>query len=302
MDSRTYIRLHDGMPDHPKVVGLSDGAFRLYIELLCWCSRHLTDGVVPSAVMVKLGKPKTIKELGAAGLIRTNDPGPGWHIHDYLAHQRSAADVNAAREQRRVAGRAGGLAKAQRVAKQTSSESLDNVESLFDNEGHGSDSHSHPDRVDEKGAPENSSRPATSANGLTEASEPLDDSLSGGLAKGKQETETEKEKDKIAPPGPQRGKSGSRRSSDSPEFTTFWEIYPRKVGKAEARKAWDKAIKAGTMPSQIIDGAKAYVRDPIRRTSEIKFTAHPATWLNQARWDDEPPALDNVIGGGWWNN
>lgn len=105
------------------------------------------------------------------------------------------------------------------------------------------------------------------------------------------------------PPAPQGGKRGSRRASDSPEFDTFWEIYPRKVGKDEARKAWDKAIKAGVLPGDIIDGAKAYLRDPIRCASHIKFTAHPATWLNQGRWKDEPAqqAASNG-GGGWWNN
>jgi HNH endonuclease len=31
-DDRTYITVHDGMPEHPKVEGLSDAAFRLLIK------------------------------------------------------------------------------------------------------------------------------------------------------------------------------------------------------------------------------------------------------------------------------
>lgn len=34
-DDRLFIRLHDGMPDHPKIEGLTDKAFRLLITALC---------------------------------------------------------------------------------------------------------------------------------------------------------------------------------------------------------------------------------------------------------------------------
>lgn len=134
MDSRTYIRLHDGMPDHPKIVGLSDAAFRLYVEAMCWCSRHLTDGHVSAAALRRMGgsSPKTIKELAEAGLFEVGEE-PDWEVHDYLHHQRSAAQVEAAREQRRNAGRAGGKAKKKRTGSESlsepSSESLDDMPS-----------------------------------------------------------------------------------------------------------------------------------------------------------------------------
>lgn len=114
-DERTYIRLHDGMPDHPKIVGLSDAAFRLYIEALCWCSRHLTDGRIPPAALRKLGAVKTARELEAAGLLLAAGGGH-WEVHDYLRHQRSAAEVEELREKRRAAGSKGGKAKANATA------------------------------------------------------------------------------------------------------------------------------------------------------------------------------------------
>ena len=40
----TWLRIDDAMVDHPKIIGLSDGAFRLHITALCYCARHLTDG------------------------------------------------------------------------------------------------------------------------------------------------------------------------------------------------------------------------------------------------------------------
>jgi hypothetical protein len=66
-------------------------------------------------------------------------------------------------------------------------------------------------------------------------------------------------------------------------FDGFWAVYPRRVGKLAAEKAWDKAIKT-VHPDTIIEGAMAYALDPNR---EPEFTAHPSTWLNQGRWDDE---------------
>lgn len=67
-------------------------------------------------------------------------------------------------------------------------------------------------------------------------------------------------------------------------FESFWEEYPRKAGKGQARKAWEKAIRKAD-PVTIIDAAVAYREDPNR---DAEFTAHPATWLNGERWSDDP--------------
>ncbi len=90
-DDRTYIRVHDGMPGHPKVRGVSDKAFRTLIRAWCYCSEYLTDGEVVSAVARDLGTNKAWAELVSAGLAELA-PGGYW-MHDYLEHQRSAAEV-----------------------------------------------------------------------------------------------------------------------------------------------------------------------------------------------------------------
>lgn len=91
-DTRTYIRVHDGMPDHPKVDGLSDRAFRLLVEEWCWCSRHTTDGRIPGARWKKRHTPKARTELIAVGLVELL-PGGDILMHDYLEHQRSAEEI-----------------------------------------------------------------------------------------------------------------------------------------------------------------------------------------------------------------
>ena len=71
-------------------------------------------------------------------------------------------------------------------------------------------------------------------------------------------------------------------------FDEFWKIYPRKVAKGGAQKAWLNAVKIAK-PEDIIAGAKIYAKD---KTRDPKFTAHPATWLNGQRWLDEPQVED----------
>lgn len=112
-DDRLYIKVHNGLPDHPKVVGLSDKAFRAIVTYWCYCDRHYTDGSVPGVIALREGR-KAIAELEKTGLIESR--GSDWFCHDYLEHQRSAAEVKAMKEKRRSAGSLGGKARAENLA------------------------------------------------------------------------------------------------------------------------------------------------------------------------------------------
>lgn len=100
-DNRPYIRVHNSMPEHPKVVGLSHGAFRTLIKLWCYCDRNATDGTVPAGVASDHRRSHLL-ELEKAGLLEYR--GGDWHCHDYLDHQRSAADVAVTLSKARRAG------------------------------------------------------------------------------------------------------------------------------------------------------------------------------------------------------
>lgn len=71
------------------------------------------------------------------------------------------------------------------------------------------------------------------------------------------------------------------------DFDKFWAAYPRRIAKGAARKAWDKALKNGADPEEIIWGARAYASLPRDPADGLKYVAHPATWLNGERWTDE---------------
>lgn len=113
-DPRTYITLHDGMPEHHKIEALSDRAFRSLIDLWCWCSRNLTDGQVPESVWLKRTTAKVRGEL----LVALAEPrGEGIFMRDYLEHQRSKQEVLDLRAKRARAGSLGGQRSAESRAR-----------------------------------------------------------------------------------------------------------------------------------------------------------------------------------------
>lgn len=91
-DDRTFIFVHDGMPEHWKVEDLTDSAFRLMVTLWCWCSRQRTDGRVPARKWLRSGSDSDRSELVDAGLYELQADGSAV-VHDYLEHQRSRDDI-----------------------------------------------------------------------------------------------------------------------------------------------------------------------------------------------------------------
>lgn len=104
-DDRPFVRLDHGMPENPKIVGLSDAAFRLYVEAICWCSRQETDGKIPAAMMRRLGKARSVTELVKGGLL--DEVLGDYEVHDYLEFQRSRDEIAEFRESRSDRGKRG---------------------------------------------------------------------------------------------------------------------------------------------------------------------------------------------------
>ena len=68
------------------------------------------------------------------------------------------------------------------------------------------------------------------------------------------------------------------------QFNEFWAVYPRKKGKGQARRAFEKALEKTDLET-IIAGVEAYIEH--EDMSDPQFVAHPSTWLNGERWEDE---------------
>ena len=80
--------------------------------------------------------------------------------------------------------------------------------------------------------------------------------------------------------------------SGSEGFDEFWKVYPRKVMKAAARRAFVAAKKAGILPPTI-ELVRIVERHKIATDSWHedcgKWIPYPATWINGEQWLDELP-------------
>lgn len=80
-------------------------------------------------------------------------------------------------------------------------------------------------------------------------------------------------------------------------FDAWWAVAPNRVGKRDAKKSFQRAaaLIAGRPASEgpggddphafLIDRIKAFAESP---KAKGEFCPHPATWLNQGRYDDDP--------------
>lgn len=74
-------------------------------------------------------------------------------------------------------------------------------------------------------------------------------------------------------------------------FVRFWDVYPRKVGKDRAVRMWKKKKCAEHIDA--IVAAIGWQRDLEQwKKDDGEFIPHPATWLNDGRWNDERPQIN----------
>ena len=97
----TWVKIDPRMSEHPKIVGLSDRAFRLHINALCYANRNDTDGAISRAALRQLGgAARHARELVAAKVWDVT--ATGWAIHDYLHFNFSKAQIEQQRQEARA--------------------------------------------------------------------------------------------------------------------------------------------------------------------------------------------------------
>ena len=64
-------------------------------------------------------------------------------------------------------------------------------------------------------------------------------------------------------------------------FDEFWNLYPKKVAKSDAVKAWNKATKKKTA-DELLKLTKAYAESKL---PEDKYIPYPASWLNKELYE-----------------
>ena len=81
-------------------------------------------------------------------------------------------------------------------------------------------------------------------------------------------------------------KKENTKTADGGHFDDFWKVVPKKVGKGAARVAYAKAIKK---TDHVTIGEAMWRYNQQTETKDQSFVVHPARWLNEERWTDEPP-------------
>lgn len=78
------------------------------------------------------------------------------------------------------------------------------------------------------------------------------------------------------------------------DFELFWKAYPKKIGKEAARRAWRKLGSSRPVLEIFLQAIRTQ-KDSLQWQRENgQFIPHPATWLNQGRWADEPIPANTI--------
>jgi hypothetical protein len=77
----------------------------------------------------------------------------------------------------------------------------------------------------------------------------------------------------------------------------FWKLYPKRIAKADALKAWKQATKKKTA-DELIALTKAYSESKL---PDMTYIPYPASWLNKGLYEavenDKPaPASKPIFG------
>lgn len=70
-----------------------------------------------------------------------------------------------------------------------------------------------------------------------------------------------------------------------PEFDDFWMLYPRRVAKKDALRAWVRLTTGQQISALValVDWRRVW------QGKDSQYLPHPATWINGERWEDELP-------------
>ena len=72
-------------------------------------------------------------------------------------------------------------------------------------------------------------------------------------------------------------------------FERFWDAYPRKVKRQKALESWRRLAPDDALVETILGSVEQQKRSQQWVKDGGEFIPHPTTWLNQRRWEDQPP-------------
>jgi hypothetical protein len=88
-------------------------------------------------------------------------------------------------------------------------------------------------------------------------------------------------------------KEGENRTSTAraAAFAEFWRVYPKRVSKAAAEKAFRKLPNPTELLPVLLQAIAIQKETDQWHKDGGQFIPYPATWLNERRWEDDPKTL-----------
>lgn len=130
MTGQLFAKFALTMADNPKIIGLSDAAFRAFVESILYSRQHLTDGFLDGRVVRRRWGQEVIDEL-----LTNDETNPSWitvdggfQIHQFCEYQPSNSAITEMKERKRRAG----LASAAKRAEQQHNDDMQPVEQPVD--------------------------------------------------------------------------------------------------------------------------------------------------------------------------
>lgn len=100
----------------------------------------------------------------------------------------------------------------------------------------------------------------------------------------------------ITANGTRRTGHGTRNTANGRDvFVEFWKAYPRKVGKEAAWRVWQRLNPSAELLAVMLAALAWQRQQPQWVRDGGQYVPHPSTWLNQGRWQDEPPAAEVAL-------
>ena len=84
-------------------------------------------------------------------------------------------------------------------------------------------------------------------------------------------------------------KTKTKTKTSDEAFDRFWDAYPRKVAKPDARKKFDKINPDEELLQVMLASIEKWSRSDQWTKDGGQFIPYPSTWLNQRRWEDSVP-------------
>jgi hypothetical protein len=86
------------------------------------------------------------------------------------------------------------------------------------------------------------------------------------------------------------------RVSDPNGFDAFWKLYPKGRKRQEAVKAWIKLAPDADLQERILSALSWQRLQPDWMKESARFAPDASTYLNNRRWEDEPPKAAALAG------